>query len=224
MKNELIYAVITGDIVNSSNLNSIERQQVLNFIKTIFKQIETEEDKISDIGQNFVIIRGDSFQIVIKTVKKALKYIILLRAGLRGLFSKDVAQLCDARISLGIGSVSYWGRNISESDGDAFRYSGRAFDNKKNKGRLLIKTYDEEFDDEINVYFNLIDSIISDWTSSRAQIIYEKILESKQVNIVMKTGISASAISKRLNSAHWNSVELLLNRFEKIINIQYDIN
>jgi hypothetical protein len=224
MKKELIYAVITGDIVNSSNLNSIERDKVLNFIKTIFKQIETDEDKILEIKENFVITRGDSFQIVIKTVNRALKYIILLRAGLRGLLSKDVSQLCDARISLGIGTVSYWGRNISESDGDAFRFSGRAFDNKKNKGRLVLKTYDEDFDDEINVYFTLINSIISDWTSSRAQIVYEKILESKQVNIVMKTGISASAISKRLNSAHWNSVELLLNRFEKIINNKYGIN
>ncbi len=218
MKNELKYAVITGDIVDSSSLNPVEREQVLDFIKTIFKRIEKEEGKINEIKENYVITRGDSFQFIVKTVKMTLKYIILLRAGLKGLLNKDMSQLCDTRISIGIGNISYWGDSVSECDGDAFRYSGKTFDKLKNKERLLIKTHKEELDDEINVYLILLDSIISDWTNARSQIIYEKILESKQKNIVKKTGISASAVSKRLNSAHWNAIEVLLNRCEKILN------
>ncbi len=218
MKNTLKYAVITGDVVNSSSLTSNERELVLDFIKKIFKRIEKEEGRIKELKENYVITRGDSFQIVVKDLKMILKYTILLRAGLKGLINKNLSQLCDTRISIGVGSVDYWGNSISESDGDAFRYSGRAFDKFKNKERLRIKTDEEELDDELNVYFMLLNSIISDWTNLRAQIIYEKILEPKQKSIANKLDISASVVSRRLNSAHWNSVEILLNRFEKIFN------
>lgn len=218
MKNTLKYAVITGDVVNSSSLTSNERELVLDFIKKIFKRIEKEEGRIKEFKENYVITRGDSFQIVVKDLKMILKYTILLRAGLKGLINKNLSQLCDTRISIGVGSVDYWGNSISESDGDAFRYSGRAFDKFKNKERLRIKTDEEELDDELNVYFMLLNSIISDWTNLRAQIIYEKILEPKQKSIANKLDISASVVSRRLNSAHWNSVEILLNRFEKIFN------
>lgn len=218
MKNTLKYAVITGDVVNSSSLTSNERELVLDFIKKIFKRIEKEEGRIKELKENYVITRGDSFQIVVKDLRMILKYTVLLRAGLKGLINKDLSQLCDTRISIGVGSIDYWGNSISESDGDAFRYSGRAFDKFKNKERLRIKTDEEELDDELNVYFMLLNSIISDWTNLRAQIIYEKILEPKQKSIANKLDISASVVSRRLNSAHWNSVETLLNRFEKIVN------
>lgn len=217
MKNKLRYAVITGDIVDSSRLTSTERELVLDFIKKIFKNIEKEEGKFKEINDNYVITRGDSFQIVVKDFRMTLKYSILLRAGLKALINKDLLELCDTRISIGVGNISYWGDSISESDGDAFRYSGRAFDKFKNKERLRIKTDEEELDEELNVYLKLLDSIISDWTNSRAQIIYEKILEPKQKSIANKLDISASVVSRRLNSAHWNSVETLLNRYEKIL-------
>lgn len=216
MKDKRKFAVITGDIVNSSSLNTNEREHVLNFIKSIFKEIEEEEGKIDELKQNFEITRGDSFQIIVKNIKTSLKFSIMLRAGLKSLFDRNIFKLCDTRISIGIGDISYWGESVSESDGDAFKYSGRIFDKFKNKDRLFIKTFNEELDKELIVYFVLLDSIISDWTSSRAQIIYEKLKESKQLNIAKKIGVSDSAVSKRLNSAHWNAVESLIKRYETI--------
>lgn len=214
MKKEYQYSVITGDIVNSSNLNTLERERVLEFIKTIFINFEKEEGKITNLHSNYAIARGDSFQVIIKNPQNSFRYSILLRAGLRSLFQKDTVELCDARISIGIGSVDYWGETISESDGDAFRYSGRNLDKAKNKRRLLIELDDKELNEELDVYLILLDSIINDWTYSRSQIVYEKLLEPKQLNIAKKMGLSASAISKSLNSAHWDAIEALLNRFE----------
>jgi len=218
MKKEQYYAVITGDIVNSTKLNKMERENVLKFIKDIFKKIEQEEGKITKLQMNYAITRGDSFQVIIRNPQNILKYSILLRSGLRGLFQKDISELCDARISIGIGSVDYWGETVSESDGSAFRYSGRNLDITKSKKRFLIETFDKDLNKELEVYLILLDSIIKDWTFSMAQIIFEKILEPKQLNIVEKIGISASAISRRLNSAHWDSIVVLLNRFETVIN------
>ena len=93
MKNKLRYAVITGDIVDSSRLTSSERELVLDFIKKIFKNIEKEEGKFKEINDNYVIIRGDSFQIVVKNYRMTLKYSILLRAGLKALFNKDLLEI-----------------------------------------------------------------------------------------------------------------------------------
>jgi len=218
MKTEQRFSVITGDIVNSSKLSIQERGIVLHFIKNIFIGFEQKEGKIANIKSNYVISRGDSFQVILKNSQNILEYSILLRAGLRSLFKKDIYELCDARISIGIGSVEYWGETISESDGNAFRYSGRNLDNDKNKRRFLIELDDKELNKELNVYLILLDSIVNDWTYSRSEIIYKKILEPKQLSIAKNMGLSASAISKRLNSAHWDAIKVLLNRFETKIN------
>lgn len=211
------YAVITGDIVNSTKLNLDEREMLLNFLKVIFSEIEKNDGKIENLEKSYTITRGDSFQIIIQDYQMSLKYSLLIRSGLRKLFHKDVSELCDARISIGIGRVEYWGETISECDGDVFRFSGRNLDQTKNKRRLLIKLYDENLTGEIDVNLTLLDSIIIDWSYSMAQMVYEKLLEPKQSNIAEKFRISASAISRRLNSAHWDSIDILLKRFEKII-------
>lgn len=214
MEKEHKYSVITGDIVNSSNLDTQERALVLEFLKELFISFEKQEGRIANLQSNYAIARGDSFQVIFQNSQNSFRYSILLRAGLRSLFQKDLDELCDARISIGIGTVDYWGDTISESDGDAFRCSGRNLDKAKNRRRFLIELDDKELNEELNVYLMLLDAIINDWTYSRSQIVYEKLLEPKQLNIAKKMGLSASAISKRLNSAHWDAIDVLLNRFE----------
>lgn len=88
--------------------------------------------------------RGDSFQVVVDNPELALSVAIALRAKLKA-STPDKSEVWDARLSLGIGDVSFASGNILTSDGEAFRLSGRAFDNIGKK-RLCISTPWAELD------------------------------------------------------------------------------
>lgn len=100
MKNNKIYAVITGDLVGSSRFKiDKQREEVLSNLKDSFKKIESPDI----IASPFAIFRGDSFQGIISHPEEALKLAIILRANLLSKFKGKKVRL-DARIAIGLGS------------------------------------------------------------------------------------------------------------------------
>ncbi|MCB2197703.1 MAG: SatD family protein [Bacteroidetes bacterium] len=212
----MIYAVLTGDIVNFSKLKVSERNTVLKSLKDIFHYILSVDKGVAKLNSSYEIFRGDSFQLIVENKEHALRYCLLIRSGLRALYDNHIPDLCDAKIAVGIGNVDYIGKSLAESDGDAFRYSGRELDKLGKKERTVIKTDNPEVNRELEVELVLLDSIIVNWTFLQSRAVYEKLLESKQSIIAKKLGITRGGVSLRLSSASWYAVETLLKRYQEL--------
>lgn len=212
-------AVITGDIISSKKIG--ERGHLNDVLKDSFNIV----DKVLHGTGAFEIYRGDSFQGVIEEPAKALLAAILIRARLRAWDytdtndTKPLQELPDARLSIGIGAVSYKADKIVESDGEAFQYSGQLLDSMKQAGmELAIRTPWDEVNDELGVVCKLLDAIINRWSSAMAEAACLYLQEDvTQLELSAKLKISQPAVHKRLASANIDAVEAALNRFHKLI-------
>lgn len=208
--NKAVFAVLTGDISSSSKA---DRKVLLPDLKAILKNIG-DSQKISDISSNFELYRGDSFQGIIAQPEEALKYTLIIRTHLR---KANTATEQDARIAIGIGTISFFSKSIAESDGEAFRNSGPLLDTMKNGIRIKAITPWEAVNEELEVALVLADAIISRWSASQAEVIEESLRGNTQVEIATKLGISQSAVNQRLKAANWESIEKLIKRFQQLV-------
>ncbi|UII31438.1 SatD family protein [Fulvivirga ulvae] len=213
-------AVLTGDIIASKKIE--ERAQLNEVLKESFYIVE---HKVLKRRGSLEIYRGDSFQGIIENPEKALLAAILIRARLRAWNytdphdAKPLQTLPDARMSIGIGAVSYKGDKVVESDGEAFQYSGQLLDTMKQAGsELAIRTPWEDVNDELEVVCKLLDAIIGRWSSAMAEATCLYLQdEVTQQELSAKLKISQPAVHKRLASANIDAVVAALNRFQKLI-------
>lgn len=203
--------VITGDVVNSTALD-------IDAKKTLIGNIWQISDELQILSQlDISVYRGDSFQILIEKPEETLKAAVLMRAGLRSRTTEGAEMPWDARISIGIGDVSYISEHLSASDGEAFLLSGRGLDNIGKK-RLSISTGNENVDAELLVSTSFADEIISSWTSAQSELVWQALLYgTAQKEIAEKYGTSVQNVSKLLNTAKFSLIELYIRRFEQLI-------
>lgn len=216
-----IYAVITGDMVNSTAIK--------NNYHTVLQEIADDIKNHQAPDFIFDVYRGDSFQALINDPAKALLISIIFRAGIRrksrGTSLNDV---WDARLAIGIGPVKNFKINpnikLGALDGEAFTRSGRTLDAMKNEGTLLkITTGEEQIDKEFAAICPLADTIISHWTTAQAEAIYLYLLKDMtQRDIGNQLKISQRAISKRLESSNLESMSQFLIRFKEIMEWKFN--
>ena len=204
-----IKGVITGDIVKSSKIKAEHKDTLISVIN----ELKTDVSSISNIDIEF--FRGDSFQILVKEVENTLLVAILLRAKLRG---SQLEIKCDARISIGIGSVEYINPSVILSDGEAFRSSGRGLDEIGKKKRLVISTPWQTINSELAISTPFADDIISKWTKEQAEIIFISLLTDKTQKAISETlDKTAQNVSKLLNAAKEQLIKPYINRFVELI-------
>ena len=95
-------------------------------LKTLFNTQGSEPE----VWQFF---RGDSFQLEAKSVENVLMLALKIKATVKCIKALDI------KIAIGIGSKDYSAPKITESNGEAFIYSGELFDRMRKKN-LAIKT------------------------------------------------------------------------------------
>lgn len=207
--------VITGDIVNSTLISNEWKSAVF----TILEQIT--DDFKSLTNANFEMFRGDSFQVVVDNVSHALSFGIAIRAALRAKTPPEL-EWWDARISIGIGDVSYKSGSILTSDGEAFRLSGREFD-VLNKRRLSIITPFDNINDELKLTTSFADEFIAKWTPKQAEIIYPKLyLDITLTDLASMLNMKIANVSKHWNSAHGALILSYIERYKELITRYYD--
>ena len=184
------------------------------------EQIEAECKAIRALGpfENLLIVTGEAPTIAgVDYLENALKIAVLLRAGLKSRTPKDSKKPWDARLSLGVGTISYHADNIVLSDGEAFQYSGRELD-EMGKRRLIVKTRWSDVNEELQVSTAFADEVISSWSVSQSQAVYQALLYNiSQKDIAHKFQKSAQNISKLLNAAKMNLVQMYINRYHNLI-------
>lgn len=183
-------SVITGDIIKS-------REQVnpdiwLTTLKDTLSTLEADQSL-------WEIYRGDSFQIEIKDITKSFEAAVYIKAAIK------MTKGLDVRLAIGIGKKTYQGKDVTESNGEAFVLSGETFETlKKEKLNLRIKTASNTLNKELNLYFKLALIPMDSWTVNSAEIVkltlkHPNALQQELGKII---GINQNAISGRQKRAH----------------------
>ncbi|WP_020527489.1 SatD family protein [Flexithrix dorotheae] len=216
-----VYAVLTGDIINSRMIKGKEREVLLKTLNSTFDSIPKEKNKNKE---GFKIFRGDSFQGIIFEPEKAIIHGIKIRAILRSITPKESEFIWDTRISIGLGQIDYFSQNTLTSDGEVFRNSGLALDKMETHERTKITTPWQEINQELNLACVFLDTVIDRWKPAQARMVEKALNGLKQQEIAKSLDISQPAVSKSLQSANWHAVELFIRRYQELITNKLNTN
>lgn len=204
-------AVITGDIISSTSIPFEERKKLLE----IFDKIVNDLQSLCELKCE--IFRGDSFQILVEKAELALEVAVLIRAGLKMNTPENSKIIWDARVAIGVGEIEFIDDKVITSDGEAFKYSGRAFD-ELIKTNLTIKTRWDNINEELKLSTLFADDIISNWTEIQAFVVYKSLLLNKsQKEIAYEQNKSAQNISKISVNAKEKLIRQYINRYYNLI-------
>lgn len=198
-------AVITGDIIASRLV--LDQDKWLVPLKSLFNNWGIR-------SKDWELERGDFFQVEVNNPLDALKKALQIKA-----LIKKVEPL-DVRMAIGIGEKTYTGESISESNGEAFIYSGEKFDSlDKENITIGIKTTWEEFDEEMNLYLKLAGTFMNKWSVSSAELMEIVLKEANitQDEIGKRLGIKQNSVSGRWNRANVNEILEVEKMFRKKI-------
>jgi len=187
-------SIITGDIIKSRKAISEELWLI---------PLKSALSKLSSDASFYDIYRGDSFQLECSNIEDSFRTALYIKAVLKSVKGLDV------RMSIGIGAKNYQGNSVSESNGEAFIYSGETFETlKKEKQNLKLKTNNEVINKEINLYFRLALIAMDNWTVNSAEIVKLSVEHPNmiQVELAKIIGISQDAVSKRQKRAYLDEI------------------
>ncbi|QNJ98707.1 SatD family protein [Constantimarinum furrinae] len=212
-------AVISGDLINSSQYEPKTLTSVLKVLKKEFKVIEKQypEEKIY-----FSLFRGDSFQGVIENPQLALTIAFQIKTAVSSYTNvedrpKNAIPSADVRISIGIGEAEYEKDSIVEGNGEAFQFSGRTLDGMKSEGtKMALTTANSEINEEFKVHLKFLDATTDRWSIASAEVVYYLINNLKEQDIAHKLDRSQAAINHRKKAAGWDEIKLLLERYSQI--------
>lgn len=187
-------SIITGDLIKSRK--HVNPEEWISLLKTALSNLTNDKT-------HWELYRGDSFQIEIKDIHQSFISAVYLKACVRTIKGLDV------RLAIGIGKTSYQGKSVTESNGEAFQFSGETLETlKKEKQTLKIKTVNTQLDAELNLYFKLALIVMDNWTVNSAEIVklsFEN-PEALQENLGKLIGINQNAVSSRQKRAHLDEI------------------
>ncbi|HEY4206754.1 MAG TPA: hypothetical protein VGM31_08080 [Puia sp.] len=203
-----IHAVLTGDIVNSTQLDpSIE--------KTLLKELRRVLEPYT-----YEFYRGDSFQAFIKEPAKSLQVALICRTLAISLTAGEgELSVSDVRISIGIGEVIHPVKAPGTAKGEAFLLSGRLFDDMQgSEQRLAIAAENPIAVVGLQVIASYIDTIYRGMTAKQADAILGLLRGDTQQEVAMRLNKSKSTVSQLVNAGRWQETENLLRQYELLIN------
>lgn len=193
-------AVITGDIINFTKLVPAKRQLLIEQTDTLLKTWIKKKT-------NAEIFRGDSYQVLLDEVPEAVNKSIQLICWFKKHSEEANKIQVSTRISIGIGEVSYHGKNVLNSDGEAFHLSGRSFDAMKEDQFLSISTNDRKKNAAIEIILNFVNKYIGNWTVAQAEVIFLLLEGNTQQEIAQNLSLSQPSVNSRIKAAGWKELE-----------------
>lgn len=213
-------AVITADLEDSSLYEDSILKKVLNVLKKEFGLIKKNYEA-KDL--RFKIYRGDSFQGIVHRPECALHVALQIKTAVNLVHLKETeknkaySKIADFKMAIGIGSFDFERDSIEESNGQAFRFSGRTLDGMKNEDRKTkLLTPNEEINAEFNVSLFLFDMLTNRWSTASAEVVYYLLKGMKEQEISEKLKISQPAVNQRKKASGWEAISILLDRYQAI--------
>ena len=111
-------SVITGDIIKSRTQTNPD---------VWIKALKEALSHLSPDKKYWDIYRGDSFQLEFEDFPRSFKAAVYIKACIKSIRGLDV------RIAIGIGNKTYDGHTVTESNGEAFVFSGETLESLKKR-------------------------------------------------------------------------------------------
>ena len=204
------YAVLTGDIVNFTQLPDKERLKLIGETESLLKSWVNQPNEAE-------IFRGDSFQLIIGDITTAIKKGIQLICWFKKHSDEKNKIYLSSRISVGIGAIAYKGKSVLDSDGEAFHLSGRNFDKMTDHEMLSIKTANNDINEQIAIILTFANIVINQLTAAQAEVIYMAIDNYTQTRMAEELGIKQGAVNSRLKLANWKTIHDGINYITELI-------
>ncbi|MBS1729771.1 MAG: sigma-70 region 4 domain-containing protein [Bacteroidetes bacterium] len=206
-KKSVAAVVITGDVVSSTGLSISRKKKLRTLIENLCDNVQKQFPDFQ--WQQY---RGDSLQgILTKNKMWALSIALQLQCLL-------ISHEYHIRLALGIGDISFQGKDIITSDGTAFRQSGPMVDQLKQNGRLIgISAEAMLFNEEWQVHNESLNFLLQRLSEAQAQALYLYLQNIKQEDIAVRLKISQPSVHQRLQAAGTPVFMSILKRFEKTL-------
>ena len=221
MSRSPFHLVITGDVVASSSMETGSRSTLPDQLRKSFAEIRQGRQKA--LPYDLDVYGGDGWQVYSNDPLVGLVVAVYMRARMRERANVDM------RAAIALDAVDFLQpERVSESDGAAFRRSGRALTEmaKRERLRYLLPV---ECEQEIAYRIaadgvaDLVDYAALQWTQSQAQAVAQMVIaypdRPRQRDIAASwrpTSISQPAVNKHLKSGGWEWIERALERYEAL--------
>lgn len=209
------YAVITGDIVGSSQMKVGERRALPGLLAAFSARMR---DHFPSVPYPVSVYRGDSWQFLVSDPAQSLRIGMYFRTLVRSTIKVKDA---DTRMGIGIGTVDFLIKEeLSRGDGQAFRLSGGCLESLEKSSRIGIAFPDElssPLSQSIHVILAFMDEMATGWTAKQSRAISGAILGYTQEEIAARCfekEISQQAVAQHLNRAGWSTFEKGMRFFE----------
>ena len=198
-------AILTGDVVDSGKLPASQRSTLLaQWLREALYALP------------FELSQGDTFQIQ-APVADALGVALRIRAHLRAVAPLN-GYRPDARISIGLGAVTFAGRGLNKSAGPAFERSGRGLPSlKQRQPQVLLTSANPALDAGTNTSLALLEILLQRWTPTQAATVAAALNGLNQQQIAELRGISQPAIQQQLKAAGWPGITALLAYYGTLV-------
>jgi hypothetical protein len=201
-------AVLTGDIIRSSDLDPQRRQQLQATLSSAFDGIIQQIPLFR--AEQF---RGDSFQAVCPKPEEGLRALMLIQALLH-------RQDFGVRIALGLGEIDFESNSILTSDGSAFQRSGPALDDIKKKNQpVAITGPSDSFNREWKVHSLSLGYLLQRWTVPQAEAVLAQLQGLTQEETAKALQIRQPAVQQRLQATGWAVMDAILERFVTSVHV-----
>lgn len=210
MESNQVIAVMTGDIVRSTQLPHAIYEDLLYTLHTVLTHICDNHHH-----NKFETSRGDSFQVVLHDPQHAAKYALLVRASL-----KAQHPHFDCRISIGLGYDTAIRHKISQSTGDAFTLSGRALD-EMTVERLQMTSLNATFNQHFALLTKYVDLQLCQMTVRQcaiATLVISNQPPLTQGEIAETLGVNRVSVNRSMKRA---SIGLLLE-YSELFNLKVE--
>ncbi len=204
-------AVLTGDVVDSSQLGTEQRRALPRILKGAAGELQKAFPKA--IPGPIAVFRGDSWQLIVSNPALGLRAGLFFRSCI--IASAGAGPRLDTRMAIAVDTVDFApsGR-VSEGDGPAYRASGTALDNLDNGVRMRFIAPGAP---ELSIAtIGLLDAIVQDWTALQALAVKGRLRGRTQAEIAAAwpERVTQQTVARHLARAHWPAVERLLLEFE----------
>lgn len=198
-------AVITGDIVASTQLSKAELTKLLKNMHSLLASYPHE------------FFRGDSFQVVVKPADDAFLLLLKLRTAAKKITASTVS---DIRASIGIGNLKQPVKNIRTASEEAFVLSGRIFEQLKPAERLCIAAPEKNIvvNKALHVIAYFTDYLFERMTVKQAEVVYELLSQKTQKDVAKTLKKSQATVHKHAQAAGWPQLETLLGDYRSLVN------
>jgi hypothetical protein len=210
-----IYAVISGELAESKKVTQDHLGKIPEIIRSSFKAVN--ENSAPENKLVYEIIRMDEFLCLTENPSSALHTILMLASQFRFQTYTELKIRSELRLSVGIGPVQLFQRELRESDGTAFRSAYSGLQSMKRNQRLVIETNDKEINEEFKVACGFMDILIHDWSDEQAEALLHRLAGKNQMQICEELNISQPAVNRRLKAAHFEAIDRFIHRFDSLL-------